>query len=127
MWRDIGVRHPHRPFGGAKIHLLNPRIVHGLFQVAEGRIPDASLSILLSPDNRIISVRTKGGNASEAYTDFTAAVTADPTHVPAMGNLAALDAEAGRTAAAIAWVDRLLAVDPHNEKARAFRATLVVP
>ena len=66
----------------------------------------------------------KRGKASEAYESFAAAVAADPMLITAMGHLASLDIEAGRHTAASAWLDRIIAIDPANQRATMLRAQL---
>lgn len=66
----------------------------------------------------------KRGKLDEAYRSFEAAVAADPMLITAMGNLAYLDVEARRPARASAWLDRILAIDPHDQRALKLRAEL---
>ena len=67
----------------------------------------------------------KRGDATEAYKSFAAAVAADPRLVSAMHQLASLDIQAGRHANALAWVDRILAIVPGDQRAMTLRVKLV--
>src|SRR5579872_4979485 len=55
-WCGLGVDQTERPLDGFRVHLLDPRIVPVLGNVAEGGIENASFTIRLRPGHGKVSI-----------------------------------------------------------------------
>ncbi|MEM6782329.1 MAG: tetratricopeptide repeat protein [Bacteroidota bacterium] len=93
---------------------------------------EAALTHAVTLDPDLVAARVNLGTAylvaaqedptriDAAAEQFERALTADPAYAPALGNLGVIRAQQGRTAEARQLFERLLALNPNDQRARAY-------